>query len=457
MNATRPLLCVADRKSAGHARRALMPRGAHGEWVRPPHRADPVAVIRAAEAGRIEALLPLRHARMATDAFAFLRGAAAIMAADLGATCNADLGTASNSGLHTQLSGDAHLANFGARAGQLGDALFDIVDFDETLPGPFEWDVKRLAASLVVAGQVQGLPDKACRAVARRMVHAYRREMMERAMVPPLEAWQSRIMLESAIAEIGDRDVRKLERQRLANIVEDGRAGFRRLIAGPGTLRLRERPPSLFRLGPQEQTAHRAFEAYEQGLAEERRILMQRYRLVDVAFKAVGVGSVGLFCAIGLYGSADGDSLLLQLKAVSKSVLAEFAGRSAYAHDGQRVVTGQRLLQAEPDQFLGWTQSGGQDFYVRQLKDPRLAAVASKFEAKSLPFYADLCGRTLGRAHARAGDAAMISGYLGEGSRFDDAVSAWALAYAGQNACDFRRFSQAIADGEIAAEMETSA
>lgn len=449
MDTAKPLLSVADRRAAGHARRALMPRGAHAGWTASPHRTDPVAVIRAAEAGRIEALLPLRHARMATDAFAFLRGAAAIMAADL-ATCG-------ESGLRTQLSGDAHLANFGARAGQFGDALFDVVDFDETLPGPFEWDVKRLAASLVVSAQVQGMPLKACRGLARRMVHAYRREMMQLAVVPPIEAWQSRIMLETAIEEIGDRDIRKQERQRLHDIVEDGRHGFQRLIAGPGLLRLRERPPSLFRLGLQEQTAHQAFKAYEEGLAEERRVLLQRYRLVDVAFKAVGVGSVGLFCAIGLYGSADGDSLLLQLKAVAKSVLSPFAGPGAYSHDGQRVVTGQRLLQAETDQFLGWTQSGGQDFYVRQLKDPRLAAVGSQIEAKSLPFYARLCGRTLGRAHARAGDAAAISGYLGEGSAFDDAVAAWALAYAEQNRRDFSRFRAAIADGEIAAEGDNAA
>lgn len=444
MDIERPLRSVADRKSAGHARRALMSRSAHAVWTSPPLRSDPVAVILAAEAGRIEALLPLRHARMATDAFAFLRGAAAIMAADLGAGCD--------SGLRTQLSGDAHLANFGARAGQFGDALFDVVDFDETLPGPFEWDVKRLAASLVVAGQVRDLTDKACRALARRMVHAYRHEMMLLATVPPLEAWQSRIMLDSAINEIGDRSVRKQERQRLYNIVEDGRHGFRRLIAGPGTLRLRERPPLVFRLGPQEQTAHQAFEAYERGLAEERRMLLQRYRLCDVAFKAVGVGSVGLFCAIGLYGTADGDSLLLQLKAVRKSVLAPFAGAGAYPHDGQRVVTGQRLMQAEADLFLGWTQSGGQDFYVRQLKDPRLAAVGDRIDATSLPFYARLCGQTLGRAHARAGDAAAISGYLGEGSAFDDAVAVWALAYAEQNRRDFMRFREAIAAGEIAAE-----
>lgn len=449
MTIATPLLSVADRKAAGHARRAQMPRGAHAQWTPPPHRGDPVAMIRAAEAGRIEALLPLRHSRMATDAFAFLRGAAVIMAADLGTT--------GDSGLRTQLSGDAHLANFGARAGQFDDALFDVVDFDETLPGPFEWDVKRLAASLVVSAQVEGMGDKACRTLARHMVHAYRREMMELAVVPPIEAWQSRIMLGSAIDAIGDRVVRRQERQRLHDILEDGRHGFRRLIADNGNLRLRERPPALFRLGPQEQTAHQAFAAYEQGLAEERRTLLQRYRLMDVAFKAVGVGSVGLFCAIGLYGTADGDSLLLQLKAASESVLSAFAGPSAYSNNGQRVVTGQRLLQAEPDVFLGWAQSGGQDFYVRQLKDPRLAAVGGQIEAKSLPFYARLCGHTLGRAHARAGDAAMIAGYLGEGSGFDDAVAAWAIAYAEQNRQDFARFRDAIANGEISADAEASA
>lgn len=446
MDKPRPLLPVADRQAAGHARRSLLSRSAHAEWHKPAQRADPIALLKQTETGRLPSLLPLRHGRMAVDAFAFFRGTAAIMAADLGSL--------PDSGIHTQLSGDAHLANFGARAGQFGDPLFDVVDFDETLPGPFEWDLKRLAASLVVAGRVLGLPDKACRSLARRMVHAYRRQMAELAVVAPIEAWQSRIKLDAAIEDIGDRVVRRQERQRLHDIVEDGRHGFRRLIASPQNLKLRERPPSLFRLGPEEYTAHAAFAAYEAGLAEERRMLMQRYRLRDVAFKAVGVGSVGLFCAIGLYATADGDTLLLQLKAVRPSVLAPHAGPSVYAHDGQRVVVGQRLLQAEPDLFLGWTQSGGQDFYVRQLKDPRLAAVGGKIETGALAFYARLCGKTLGRAHARAGDAAMISGYLGEGDSFDEAVALWALAYADQTEQDFQQFRTAIADGEIEAQTE---
>jgi uncharacterized protein (DUF2252 family) len=446
MDTPRLLLSVADRRAAGHARRAVMSRRAHEHWQPPPQRADPIAVLTKAEAGRIPSLLPLRHGRMAVDAFAFFRGTAPIMAADLGAL--------PDSGLYTQLSGDAHLANFGARAGQFGDPLFDVVDFDETLPGPFEWDLKRLAASLVVAGRVLGVADKACSGLARRMVQAYRREMAELALAPPIEAWQARIKLEAAIEDIGDRVVRKQERQRLQNIIEDGRQGFRRLVTGPNVLKLRERPPSLFRLGPEEVTAHAAFAAYEAGLAEERRMLMRRYRLRDVAFKAVGVGSVGLFCAIGLYATPDGDTMLLQLKAAGPSVLAQHAGASAYAHDGQRVVVGQRLLQAEPDLFLGWTQSGGHEFYVRQLKDPRLAAVGGKMESSSLPFYARLCGKTLGRAHARAGDAAMISGYLGDGDSFDDAVALWALAYADQTEQDFARFRGAIADGEIEAQME---
>ena len=441
-----PLLSVADRRAAGSARRALLSRAAHADWKSPSHRVDPVATIVQREAGRIASLLPLRHGRMAVDAFAFFRGTAAIMAADLG--------TQPDSGLRTQLSGDAHLANFGARAGQFDDPLFDVVDFDETLPGPFEWDLKRLAASLAVAGRVMGLPDKSCRALARRMVHAYRREIAELSQVAPIEAWQSRIKLGAAIDDIGDRGVRKQERQRLHDIVEDGRQGFRRLIASPNTLKLREKPPSLFRLGPEEQTAHAAFAAYEAGLAEERQLLMRRYRLRDVAFKAVGVGSVGLFSAIGLYATADGDTLLLQLKATRPSVLAPQAGPSLYAHDGQRVVVGQRLMQAEPDLFLGWTQSDGQDFYVRQLKDPRLARVGGKIESGSLSFYAKLCGTTLGRAHARAGDAAVISGYLGEDDSFDAAIAHWAIAYADQTEQDFRRFRSAIADGEIEAQME---
>lgn len=440
-----PLLSVADRRAAGHARRAAMSRSAHADWSPPAGRGDPAQTILAADAGRIAALLPIRYGRMAADAFAFLRGAAAVM--------TADLARQPNSGVCAQLCGDGHMANFGAAMGFSGEALFDVIDFDETLPAPFEWDVKRLATSLAVAGRAKGLSDKACRALARRSVHAYRREIGQLAVVSPIDAWRARIALEAAIEDIGDRATRRAVRHRLAEQVGLSRdyAGF---IARGTTLRLPERPPAIFRLGDHEQTAHDGFAATIENLGEERRILVQRYRLRDVAFKAVGIGSVGTFCAIGLFATADGDTLLLQLKEARTSALAPFVGPSPYANQGQRVVVGHRMMQAEPDPFLGWAHSGGRDFYMRQLKDPRLAAIGAQIEACALRFHARLCGRTLARAHARAGDAAVISGYLGEGDSFDDAVAAWALAYADQTDRDFARFKQAIATGAIVARQE---
>jgi uncharacterized protein (DUF2252 family) len=231
--------------------------------------------------------------------------------------------------------------------------------------------------------------------------------------------------------------------------VQSSLDGNRHLISALGELRLPERPPGVYRLGAHEATAHEAFSAYEAALPPERAVLLNRYRLRDVAFKAVGVGSVGTFCAIGLYTTADDDTLLLQLKEATASCLAPYVAPSACTHQGERVVVGQRMLQAEPDLFLGWTQAQGRDFYVRRLKDPRLAAIGTDIEAQALPFYARLCGRTLARAHARAGDAAEIAGYLGDGDSFDEAVAQFALAYSDQNTRDFARFKQAIADKQI--------
>lgn len=442
------LLSVEERRALGHAKRAALSRSAHAEWQAALNRDDPVDLLRAGEAGRLPSLLPLRYGRMAVDPFAFFRGAAAVMAADLGAM--------PNTGLRTQLCGDAHLANFGAMCGLSGEALFDVNDFDETLPGPFEWDIKRLAASMVVAGQVLDLSDKACRALARRATHAYRREINDLAGVPPFEAWNARVRLEDAVEEIGDRDVRKRERHRLQMVLQASQDGYRHLIAGNTTLRLPERPPAIFRLGQHEAVAHAAFASYAAHAPAEMRALLDCYRLRDVAFKAVGVGSVGTFCAIGLFATADGDTLLLQLKQALRSVLAPYAGESAYAHAGQRVVVGQRMLQAEPDVFLGFTDYADRQFYVRRLKDPRVAVIGAEIEASALPYTARLCGRTLARAHSRAGDAALISGYLGDGDSFDEAVAQFALTYADQTQRDHARLVQAIADGQIEAVKERS-
>jgi len=432
-----------ERREAGHRLRARLPRGAHGVWSPNPARRDPVSVLIEADAGRIAALLPLRYARMRADAFAFLRGADAVMAADLGAL--------PRTGLMVQACGDCHLANFGAYASPEGTPVFDINDFDETLPAPFEWDLKRLAASLAVAALVRGGSEKQARALARRASHAYRRHMRELSLVAPLDAWRSRIDLEAALDEIADRVERRAERQRLEEAVALSREAYSHLVDA-GALRLPERPPGVFRLGAQEETAHAAFAAYVETLAEERRVLVARYRPRDVAFKAVGVGSVGTFCAIGLFATADGDTMLLQLKEARRSVLAPYAGESVYAHQGQRVVVGQRMMQAATDVFLNWTTGGdGRHFYVRLLKDSRLARVGARIGEVALPFYARLCGRTLARAHARSGDAAAISGYLGEGGAFDEALASFAVAYAAQTREDHAAFVAAIAAGRIEA------
>jgi uncharacterized protein (DUF2252 family) len=442
------LSAAAERRAAGRDLRRVVPRSAHGVWTPPPNRRDPVSILIEQGATRIAALLPVRHARMRTDAFAFLRGAAAIMAADLATT--------PSTGLRVQAGGDAHLMNFGAYASPEGHPVFDVNDFDETLPAPFEWDVKRLAASVAVAGRVRGLPDSACHDLARRVGRAYRSQMSALAGLPPIDAWFSRVDLHGALGKIPDRALRRAQRLRLRGAVDSARGAYAHLLAADGTLRMPERPPVIYRMDGSDETAAAAFAAWRNSLPEERRVLAERYRLHDLVFKAVGVGSVGTFCAIGLFATGDGDTLLLQLKQAQPSVLAPYAGASVYAHQGERVVVGQRLMQAAPDVFLGWATAGGdgKHFYVRQLKDSRLAAIGAALEAASLPFYARLCARTLARAHARSGDAAAIAGYLGDSDGFDGPLAAFAMAYADQTAADHAAFEAAIRDGRIEAAKE---
>jgi uncharacterized protein (DUF2252 family) len=428
----------------GNRPRRAVPRGAQGEWAPAADRADPVQVLIDQGAGRLQHLLPVRYARLRTDPFAFFRGAAAIMAADLAATPNA--------GLRLQSSGDAHLANFGAYASQEGTPVFDLNDFDETLPAPFEWDVKRLAASLAVAGRVASLSDAECRKLARRASRAYRTHMAALAGQTPLAAWSSRIDLAAAIAEIEPPRLRGRLQRRLESVLAAGQAQFGLIERHGSSWRIRAKPPLVERIDSHELPARTAFASYAGTLQEDRRVLLARYRLEDVAFKVVGVGSVGTFCAIGLFVAADGSPLLLQIKQAQTSVLARFAGASAYANQGERVVVGQRMLQATTDVFLGWTQEplAGRDFYVRRLKDSRLADIGSRLEG-TLPFTASLCGKTLARAHARAGDAAAIAGYLGKGPSFDHAIGDFAIAYADQTEKDWRAFLAAIEQGRIKA------
>jgi uncharacterized protein (DUF2252 family) len=440
-DATRSL---EERRNAGIAVRRRTPRSALGEWKPAPDRPDPVAILIAQGQSRIQELLPVRYARMKTDPFAFLRGAAAIMASDLAVT--------PTTSIRMQSCGDAHLDNFGSYASPEGTPVFDINDFDETLPAPFEWDVKRLATSLVVAGRVAQLTQKQCRALAVTAARAYREFMAELATLAPLAAWGQRIDLAKTVAEIEPPKLRTKMEQRLRKLLESGAQHFGLVERRHGTFRIREKPPLVHHLSKHELPARKAFASYAGTLQEDRRVLLQRYALKDVAFKAVGVGSVGTFCAIGLLVSGDGAPLLLQIKEAQNSALAPFAGASEYANQGQRVVVGQRMLQAATDVFLGWTQVPIDDrhFYVRRLKDSRLADIGARLAA-ALPFYARLCGRTLARAHARAGDAAAVAGYLGQGEAFDTAIREFANAYADQTERDWRAFLAAIKSGRIVA------
>jgi uncharacterized protein (DUF2252 family) len=435
---------LVRRREQGIGARREVPLAAQAEWRAPADRADPVDILIEQGRSRIAEFLPVRYARMRVDPFAFLRGAAAVMAADLGSM--------RATGLRVQACGDCHLDNLGGYASPEGTAVFDINDFDETLPAPFEWDVKRLAASLAVKGRVASLPERDCAELARLVARNYRRHMARLTRLPPLDAWRTRIDLAEAVADVDSRKVRRDLEKRLNAILESGENHFSLVERHGDTWRIKERPPLIHHLSHHELHAKQAFASYADTLQEDRRVLLRRYHLRDVAFKVVGVGSVGTFCAIGLFVADDGAPLLLQIKEAQESVLAPYAGASHYAIHGERVVVGQRMLQAATDVFLGWTQVAveGRYFYVRQLKDYQLAGLGARLET-ALPFYARLCGRTLARAHARSGDAHAISAYLGEGDEFDKAVALFAIAYAQQTERDWRTFEVAIKAGRIIA------
>ena len=351
-----------------------------------------------------------------------------------------------------QACGDCHLANFGCYATPEGRRVFDVNDFDETLPAPFEWDLKRLAASLAVAGRAAKLSERECRGLARSVALGYRRHLTHLAQLPPLDAWAERIRLAAAARDINSGKTRDQLRKRLAAAKQAGAEHFGLVQKKRGLWQIKEKPPDVRRLDEHQLPAQEAFGSYMASLQEDRRVLLERYQLHDIAFKVVGVGSVGTFCAIGLLVSDDDFPLLLQIKEAQESVLAPFAGISQYANHGERVVTGQRMLQAATDVFLGWTRSpvAGRYFYVRRVKDARLAKIETLLE-DGLPFYSDLCGRTLARAHARSGDAVAISGYIGDEAEFDNAIADFAMAYANQTESDWRALVAAIEAGRVSA------
>ncbi|MEU2658416.1 DUF2252 domain-containing protein [Streptomyces sp. NPDC007325] len=432
----------------GRAARKRVPRSSHGRWIPSSQRPDPLTVLERQAADRLPDLAPVRYGRMAASPFAFLRGAAAVMAADLAAT--------RNTGLTVQLCGDAHLLNFGVYASPERALLFDVNDFDETLPGPFEWDVKRLAASVTVAAlQNGGSRSKAHRA-ALVAAESYRTTMRRLAGLGELTVWYERIDADE-LAGL----VRRRERERVAR----GLAKARRRTSlqaldkltvpdGDGGRRIAEDPPLLERVADLDRvTLGKIFSDYRSSLSEERRLLLDRYRFRDAARKVVGVGSVGTRCFVVLLeGRDERDPLILQIKEAGRSVLEAYLPPTAYPHQGRRVVCGQRLTQAASDIFLGWmTGPEERHFYWRQLRDMKGSAEVETMTPSMLREYARLCGRALARAHARSGDRIAIAAYLGSSDVFDRAVADFSLAYAGQNADDYASLGAAIAAGMVTA------
>ena len=447
-------LPAKDRQANGRGLRKRVPRGAHATWHKPHDRPDPIAALSESLRQNISHLLPIRYERMSASPATFLRGAAGIMAADLAGT--------PTSGLWVQACGDCHLHNFGTFATPEGTPIFDINDFDETLPAPFEWDLKRLATSFVLEAKTRGLSGRIGRQLARTAIMSYRVHMRAVVTEPPLELWRAKINVMDVVEALDDQRTREREARRVAASTEAAHTGYPHLTdKRRGSWRIIPRPPlvaPLTGLGDDthEMLARSAFETYRRSLSDERRLLLDRYELIDVAFKVVGVGSVGTFCAIGLFVSADGAPLLLQIKEARNSVLAPYARPSQYLNQGRRVVVGQRIMQSQSDLFLGWTDQSGDDqhCYVRQLKDPALARVGDELAETSLSYHATLCGLTLARAHARSGDPAAIAGYMGSGGAFDAAIAAFGVVYAEQTQEDWKLLRAAIKSGQIEARPQ---
>lgn len=452
-----------ERAAAGKAVRADVPRSSHAEFAPGSRRPDPLKIIEKQSASRLPDLVPLRYGRMSESPFRFYRGAAAIMASDLADT--------PMTGLRTQLCGDAHMLNFRLLASPERRLMFDINDFDETLPGPWEWDVKRLAASLVIAGRANGFSTKERAAIVRATVRSYREGMRSFAGLGNLAVWYAQFDVD----RVQDRFVTDLSargRKRWARAVTEARSrdtlqvfgklthvvdGRRRIVSDPPLVtRLEDVLPD-DRRGAVEQEIRTLIERYGKTLQSDRRFLLDQYRVADMARKVVGVGSVGTRCWIVLLlGKDEGDPLFLQAKEADESVLARHVGDSVYRTQGERVVAGQRLMQATSDIFLGWERVEGidgrrRDFYVRQLRDWKWVAAAEDMVPRGMRTFGALCGATLARAHARSGDRIAIAAYLGGGDAFDRALVAFAERYADQNERDHQRLVDAVHAGRLSA------
>ena len=444
-----------DRKDEGKAMRLAVPLASHAQWKAPSNRRDPIDLLIESSIGREPKLLPIRYGRMMQSPFAFYRGAAAIMAADLAGL--------PSTGIRVQACGDCHLLNFGSFATPERRQIVSINDFEETMPAPWEWDIKRLAASFVVAGRSNSFTAEEARAAAQACVRSYRERMREFSKMGVLDLWYYSIDMDAMLEQIEDETASARAKKRFAkardrDVLDED---FPELVTFEGgEHRIRDNPPLIYHLQGEEEAVveariHEAFEGYRATLAEDRRLLLDRYEFKDLAMKVVGVGSVGTRCGIMLMMGGADDPLFLQVKEAGPSVLEPYVGRSPYPNHGQRVVMGQRLMQSASDIFLGWTETNiGKHFYIRQMRDMKIKPLVEIFSPSVMNQYAEVCGWALARAHARSGDAAKIAGYLGKKEDFDEALADFSESYADQNEKDYKALVQAVQKGRLEVYLE---
>jgi uncharacterized protein (DUF2252 family) len=449
----------AERYAAGKALRSKAPRTSHGEWGSASDRPDPISLLEEQNRTRVPELVPIRYGRMSLSPFAFLRGSAGMMASDLANT--------PVSGIKVQICGDAHLSNFGFFASPERNLVFDVNDFDETLPGPWEWDVKRLAASIVVAGRQNGYTAQENRQSVVSSIREYHSLMQQMANMCYLDVWYQHIDIEGLIGIVKRKEQERLQKQAGKARRSTNLGSFPKMTeVVDGKYRIKDEPPLIVHIedkGNVKKTAEyeaewikRAFEAYVQTLPDDRRVLLSKYHFVDIARKVVGVGSVGTrsWVMLLMAGGDGDDPLFLQVKEADASVLGPYAGYSPYPNHGERVVQGQRLMQEASDIFLGWTHGDVADLYVRQLRDMKLSEDIATMTKKEFDQYARWCAMTLARAHARCGDPAQISGYLGGNDLFEQAIALFAEAYADQTERDHAALLAAIKEGRIQAKID---
>jgi uncharacterized protein (DUF2252 family) len=443
---------VKQRMGVGRALREKVPRTWHAKWKPAPNRPDPIELLKESDRGRLPELLPIRYARMRRSPFGFFRGAAALMAFDLAPT--------PTTGIRVQACGDCHVLNFGGFGSPERRLVFDINDFDETLPAPWEWDLKRLAASIVLAGGDRSESSRQCADTVREMLASYRKHIRAYARMRVIDAWYSHIDAEIFVYEAKTaRDKKRWEQIEQQARLQTAEHIFPRIAdAEKGHIRIIDKPPLIYHprnYGKASKHVRDMFHRYRLTLPEERRVILDRYKIVDIARKIVGVGSVGTRCAVLLMMAGKNDPLFLQFKEAHNSVLEPYAARSRYLNQGERVVTGQRMLQSASDVFLGWTRDDqGHDYYFRQLRDMKMSVPLEQMTKTSWEEYVEVCGWVLARAHARTGDAARIGGYAGKKDTLDRAIAKFAITYAEQTERDHEALVKAIKSGRLRASND---